>query len=74
VSWWFAGATSKLLYPPPYSPDLNPIERVFATLKALLRKAATRSIDNLWKQIGKPVDGFIEQECRNHLRNSGYAT
>jgi transposase len=67
-----AGAT--LLYLPPYSPDLNPIEQVFAKLKALLRKAAKRSIDALWQEIGKLLDAFTEQECRNYLRNSGYAT
>ena len=67
-----AGAT--LLYLPPYSPDLNPIEQLFAKLKALLRKAAKRSIPDLWKQIGKLLDQFSAQECRNYLRNSGYAT
>jgi len=67
-----AGAT--LLYLPPYSPDLNPIEQVFAKLKALLRKAAKRSIDALWKQIGELLDEFSTDECRNYLRNSGYAT
>jgi transposase len=67
-----AGAT--LLYLPPYSPDLNPIEQVFAKLKALLRKAAKRSMTDLWKQIGKLLDEFSAEECRNYLRNSGYAT
>ena len=66
------GAT--LLYLPPYSPDLNPIEQVFAKLKALLRKAAKRGFDDLWKQIGELLSVFTEQECRNYLRNSGYAT
>jgi transposase len=65
---------AKLLYLPPYSPDLNPIEQVFAKLKALLRKAAKRSITDLWKQIGELLDEFSAQECRNYLRNSGYAT
>jgi transposase len=63
-----------LLYLPPYSPDLNPIEQVFAELKALLRKAARRSFEALWREIGKLLDAFTEQECRNYLRNSGYAT
>jgi transposase len=67
-----AGAT--LLYLPPYSPDLNPIEQVFAKLKALLRRAAKRSIEALWREIGRLLDAFTEQECRNYLRNSGYAT
>jgi transposase len=66
-------AGASLLYLPPYSPDLNPIEQVFAKLKALLRKAAKRSITDLWKQIGELLDEFSEQECRNYLRNSGYA-
>lgn len=66
-----AGAT--LLYLPPYSPDLNPIEQAFAKLKALLRKAKRRSIDALWKEIGTLLDAFTDQECRNYLRNSGYA-
>ena len=67
-------AGAKLLYLPPYSPDLNPIEQVFAKLKALLRRAAKRSITDLWKQIGQLLDEFSAQECRNYLRNSGYAT
>lgn len=67
-----AGATG--VYLPPYSPDLNPIEQVFAKLKALLRKAAKRSITDLWKQIGKLLDAFSAKECRNYLRNSGYPT
>ena len=67
-----AGAT--LLYLPPYSPDLNPIEQVFAKLKALLRKAAKRSIEALWREIGALLETFTEKECRNYLRNSGYAT
>ena len=67
-----AGAT--LLYLPPYSPDLNPIEQVFAKLKALLRRAARRSIDGLRNQIGVLLDQFSEQECRNYFRNSGYPT
>jgi transposase len=66
-----AGAT--LLYLPPYSPDLNPIEQVFAKLKALLRKAAKRSVAELCKTIGELLDAFRADECRNHLRNSGYA-
>jgi len=67
-----AGTT--LAYLPPYSPDLNPIEQVFAKLRALLRKSAKRSIGALWREIGKLLDAFTDQECRNYLRNSGYAT
>ena len=67
-------AGAALLYLPPYSPDLNPIEQVFAKLKALLRKAATRSITDLWMQIGQRLDAFSAKECSNYLRNSGYPT
>jgi transposase len=66
-----AGAT--LVYLPPYSPDLNPIEQAFAKLKALLRKAAERSIDALWKRIGSILDLFPPHECANYFRHAGYA-
>ena len=65
-----AGAT--LLYLPPYSPDLNPIEQVFAKLKALLRKAAARTREALWTAIGDLLNNFRPQECQNYLANSGY--
>jgi transposase len=65
-----AGAT--LRYLPPYSPDFNPIELFFAKLKALLRKAAERSIEALWTRIGKLLDAFSPQECANYLRHDGY--
>jgi transposase len=64
------GAT--LTYLPPYSPDLNPIEQVFASLKSLLRKAAARSIEALWNLIGQMIKDFSAQECANYLANSGY--
>ena len=64
------GAT--LRYLPPYSPDLNPIENVFSKLKALLRKAAHRTIDALWTEIGKLLDAFTPAECQNYFRNAGY--
>lgn len=66
-----AGAT--LLYLPPYSPDLNPIEMVFAKLKALLRKAAERSVDALWDRTGRLLDLFTPDECSNYFRHAGYA-
>jgi transposase len=66
-----AGAT--LRYLPPYSPDLNPIELLFAKLKALLRKAAERSIEALWHRIGKLLDTFSPHECANYFRHDGYA-
>jgi transposase len=62
-----------LRYLPPYSPDLNPIELLFAKLKALLRKAAERSIETLWKRIGTLLDAFSPQECANYLRHDGYS-
>jgi transposase len=65
-------AGASLCYLPAYSPDLNPIEQVFAKLKALLRKAAERSIDALWDTIGSILDQFSPQECQNYFRNSGY--
>ena len=61
-----------LLYLPPYSPDLNPIELAFSKLKALLRKAAARSIDDLWCAIGELLDEFSPQECQNFFRHAGY--
>lgn len=64
------GAT--LLYLPPYSPDLNPIEQLFAKLKALLRAAAERSRDALWDTIGRFLDRFSPAECANYLANSDY--
>ncbi|MGJ0493212.1 IS630 family transposase, partial [Methylobacter sp.] len=66
------GATIKYL--PPYSPDLNPIEQVFSKLKALLRKAAERTYDKLWRLIGKLLDEFHADECLNLFRHSGYVS
>jgi len=63
---------ASLLYLPPYSPDLNPIEMMFAKLKALLRKAAERTVDGLWKRIGKLLDKFSANECLNYLKKAGY--
>jgi transposase len=67
-------ARAKLLFLPPYSPDLNPIEQVFAKLKTLLRKADERSIEATWKRIGSLLDSFKPLECANYLLNSGYAS
>lgn len=63
-----------LLFLPPYSPDLNPIEQVFAKLKHLLRKAAERSVDTTWRRIGSLLDDFPPHECANYLKKSGYAS
>ena len=65
-------AGAGVLYLPPYSPDLNPIEQAFAKLKALLRKAGARTKDRLWDTIGSLLDAFSPNECRNYLINSGY--
>ncbi len=67
-----ASADAKPLYLPPYSPDFNPIEQVFAKLKALMRKAEKRTYEALWKHLGKLLDKFPPKECMNYLRNSGY--
>jgi transposase len=63
-----------LLFLPPYSPDLNPIEQMFAKLKHLLRKAAKRTVDATWRQIGELLMHFSPAECANYLINSGYAS
>jgi len=65
-----AGAT--LIYLPPYSPDLNPIEKPFAKLKALLRKAAKRSVEALWNEIGELHNTLSSIECANYFASSGY--
>ena len=65
-----AGAT--LLYLPPYSPDFNPIENAFAKLKALLRKAAERTVGALWDRIGLTLDAFTPAECANYFAAAGY--
>lgn len=67
-------AGAELLFLPPYSPDLNPIEQVFAKLKHLLRLASERSRDGLWRRIGILLDQFSPAECRNYIANSGYAS
>jgi transposase len=63
-----------LLYLPPYSPDLNPIELAFAKLKTLLRKAAARTTDSLWDAIAKVLGAFTPDECANYLAHAGYAS
>ena len=67
-------AGARLFFLPPYSPDLNPIEQVFAKLKTLLRKAAERTVEATWKRIGQILDCFTAQECANYLRSAGYAS
>jgi len=65
-------AGAHLLFLPPYSPDLNPIEQVFAKLKHLLRKSAERTVEGTWKRIGTILDAFSPEECSRYLINSGY--
>ena len=67
-----AAAGAELLYLPPYSPDLNPIELAFAKLKALLRAAARRTVDALWQAIGHALDAFTPTECAHYLAHAGY--
>jgi transposase len=62
-----------VLFLPPYSPDLNPIEQVFAKLKGLLRRAAERTVDATWQRIGQLLTQFTSVECANYFRNAGYA-
>src|SRR4051795_4582519 len=63
-----------VLFLPPYSPDLNPIEQLFAKLKHLIRKAEPRTIDATWRKVGDLLDAFSPAECANYLKNSGYAS
>ena len=62
-----------LLFLPPYSPDLNPIEQVFAKLKHRMRDAAERTVENTWRRLGALLQTFPPNECANYFRNSGYA-
>jgi transposase len=67
-------AGAKLFYLPAYSPDLNPIEQVIAKLKHLLRKAAERTKEAVWRRIGSLLDHFTPNECENYIRNAGYGS
>lgn len=67
-------AGARLFFLPPYSPDLNPIEQVFAKLKALLRKARERTVEATWRRIGRLIERFAPTECANYFRNAGYAS
>jgi len=67
-------AGAKLFFLPKYSPDLNPIEQVFAKLKNTLRKMSRRTVDALWDAIGIALDDFSPEECFNYLRNAGYGS
>jgi transposase len=63
-----------LLFLPPYSPDLNPIEQVFAKLKHLMRVAELRDVETTWRKVGELLDLFSKEECANYLKNSGYVS
>ena len=63
-----------LLFLPPYSPDLNPIEQLFAKLKHLVRREQPRTIEDTWRKVGQLLDLFSSGECENYLRNAGYAS
>ncbi len=65
-------ARASLLYLPPYSPEFNPIENAFAKLKAMLRKAAERTLDGLWATIGRIVATFTPAECTSYFAAAGY--
>ena len=67
-------AGAHLLFLPPYSPDLNPIEQLFAKLKHLIRKAEPRTIEATWRKVGDLLDLFSPAECANYLKNVGYAS
>ena len=65
-------AGARLFFLPPYSPDLNPIEQVFAKLKHLLRKAKERTVETTWQRIGKLLPAFTSDECHNYFINAGW--
>lgn len=67
-------AGARLFFLPPYSPDLNPIEQVFAKLKHLLRKAKERTVEAAWQRIGALLTCFTKTECRNYFVNAGYGS
>ncbi len=67
-------AGARLVFLPPYSPDLNPIEQVFAKLKHLMRKAAERTVETTWKRAGQLLDCFPPEECQRYFTNSGYTS
>ena len=67
-------AGAHLLFLPPYSPDLNPIEMMFAKLKTLLRRADERSIAAVWNRIGELLSEFSPNECANYLKHAGYTS
>jgi transposase len=69
-AWADVGA--RILFLPPYSPDLNPIEMAFAKFKELLRQAQARTVESLWGLIGRTLNLFTPEECANYVRHCGY--
>lgn len=63
-----------MIFLPPYSPDLNPIEQVFAKLKHLMRNAQPRTVETTWRKVGEIISLFSPDECANYLKNSGYGS
>jgi transposase len=63
-----------LFFLPPYSPDLNPIEMMFAKLKTLVRKAEERTVETTWRRIGELLKEFTAEECSSYLRHAGYVS
>jgi len=61
-----------IVYLPPYSPDLNPIEKLFSKLKAMLRKAGKRTVQALWDEVGRLLDTISPAECQNYFKSCGY--
>ena len=66
-------AGAQLAYLPPYSPDLNSIETIFAKIKAYLRKRAERTVGALWEAIGQAIDSVSAEDCRNCFKHAGYS-
>ncbi len=66
------GAGAELRFLPPYSPDFNPIEMAFSKLKAFLKKAAARTVDDLWDAIARGIETFTPTECQNYFAATGY--
>ncbi|MEO1680672.1 MAG: transposase, partial [Pseudomonadota bacterium] len=67
-------ADAHLLFLPPYSPDLNPIEQAFSKLKHCMRNTSARTRETLWRAVGPILDRFSAQDCANYFKNAGYAS
>ncbi len=67
-------AGAQLLFLPPYSPDLNPIEQTFSKIKHWMRMAQKRTVEEVWRYVGHVIDTITPDECRNYFRNSGYVS